>query len=55
VKGWHRKGIELGHKAVEANPNCAIAVLALGEYHINSGEFDKAFPIIKKAIALSPA
>ena len=54
VKRWKKKGIEIGHKAVEANPSSALAVLALGEYYRNFKEFDKAFPFIKKAIALSP-
>jgi serine/threonine protein kinase/tetratricopeptide (TPR) repeat protein len=55
VKGWWRKAVEAGQKAVEANPNNGDACCALGEYYNNIGESDKAFPFIKKAIALSPA
>jgi tetratricopeptide (TPR) repeat protein len=50
-----RKAIEVLQKAVEANPNSAIAVNALGQYYAQIGEFDKAFPLVKKAVALSPA
>ena len=55
LKGWSRKAVEAFQKAVEANPNSALASASLAEGYINIGEFDKAFPFIKKAIALSPA
>jgi TolB-like protein/Flp pilus assembly protein TadD len=55
VKGWWRKALEAFQKAVEANPNSAIACGALGQCYKMIGEFDKAFPLIKKGIALSPA
>jgi eukaryotic-like serine/threonine-protein kinase len=54
-KGWRKKAIEILQKAVEANPNSAIAVNALGQYYNQIGEYDKAFPLVKKAVALSPA
>jgi serine/threonine protein kinase/tetratricopeptide (TPR) repeat protein len=55
MKGWWRKAVEAGQKAVEANPNNAFACTSLGQCYIQIGEFDKAFPFLIKAIALSPA
>jgi TolB-like protein/Flp pilus assembly protein TadD len=54
-KGWWRKGVEALQKAVEANPNSAIACGALGQCYNRIGEFDQAFIFLKKAIALNPA
>jgi len=54
IKGWRRKAVEAYQKAVEANPNSAIACDALGHGFIMTGEFDKALPFIKRTIALSP-
>jgi len=54
-KRWLRKGVEAFRKAVEADPNNFLACSSLGQAYINIGEYDKAFPFAKKAIALSPA
>jgi tetratricopeptide (TPR) repeat protein len=55
MKGWWRKALEASQKAVEANPNSAIACVSLSENYRNIGELDRAFLFAKKAIALDPA
>jgi len=55
LKGWWRKAVEAGQKAVEANPNSVSACNALAEYYLAIGELDKAFSFTKRAIALGPA